>query len=72
MHLDWPDGKSTQLAPGLLGYALPHAVRRWPVGDAPAGASWATLRAVINGRAVAQKIVLQQQTTASASDAPTH
>jgi fimbrial chaperone protein len=59
VRLDWPDGRSTRVTDGLLGYALPHATRRWPVADAPADASAATLHAVVNGTAITTKVLLE-------------
>ncbi len=34
VRIEWADGRTTDVAPGLLGYALAHASRQWPVADA--------------------------------------
>ncbi|KMZ12235.1 hypothetical protein BHUM_05004 [Candidatus Burkholderia humilis] len=60
VRIDWPDGRSTTVSDGLLGYALPHASRRWVVPDAPAHATFATLHALINGEAVTMRIVIER------------
>ncbi|WP_250537020.1 molecular chaperone [Caballeronia sp. AZ10_KS36] len=49
VQLDWSNGDSTLISDGLLGYALPRAVRRWPVTDVPSGITTATLHAFVNG-----------------------
>lgn len=77
VHLDWPNGQSTRLSPGLLGYALQHSTRRWPVAGAPAGASSATLHAVVNGEALTLRIGIEPKSAApvaaaSASTVPAH
>jgi fimbrial chaperone protein len=49
VRLTWPDGRSSVLTDGLLGYALPHAARRWRVPDAPADATTATMSGLVDG-----------------------
>ncbi|MGT2469644.1 fimbrial biogenesis chaperone [Paraburkholderia terrae] len=56
VKLTWRDGQSTLLTPGLLGYALPHATRRWPVANAPADAREATLSLVVNGQPMTARV----------------
>lgn len=56
VHLDWPNGHSTQVSAGLLGYALPHMARRWPVQGAPSGVTSATLKALVNGEPVTMRV----------------
>lgn len=56
VRLDWPDGHTTQVSAGLLGYTLPRAARRWPIAGAPSGATSATLHAVINGEPLTARV----------------
>jgi fimbrial chaperone protein len=56
VHLDWPNGHSTQVSAGLLGYALPRTARRWPVPGAPSGMTSATLKALVNGEPVTMRV----------------
>ncbi|WP_239482944.1 molecular chaperone [Paraburkholderia sp. C35] len=70
VKLTWHDGQSTLLSPGLLGYALPHATRRWPVVNAPADASEATLSAVVNGQPVTARIRVESDAAAPAGGTP--
>ncbi|MBN3755850.1 molecular chaperone [Paraburkholderia sp. Tr-20389] len=70
VKLTWRDGQSTQLSPGLLGYALPHATRRWPVAHAPADAREATLSAVVNGQPVTAQLRVESDGRAHAAPAP--
>jgi fimbrial chaperone protein len=58
VRIDWPDGRTTEVAPGLLGYALAHAARQWPVADAMPTASSATVHAVINGTPVSAQVAI--------------
>jgi fimbrial chaperone protein len=69
VRLTWRDGQSTQLSPGLLGYALPHATRRWPVTHAPADAREATLSAVVNGQPVTAQLRVESEARAPTSPA---
>jgi fimbrial chaperone protein len=57
--LDWPDGQSTTVSDGLLGYALPHTERRWRVPGALPNASNATLHAVIDGEPTTVRVSLE-------------
>lgn len=68
VKLTWRDGETTQLSPGLLGYALPHATRRWIVAHPPADARDATLSAVVNGQPVTAHVRVEQ---AASDTAPT-
>jgi fimbrial chaperone protein len=70
VRLEWPNGQSTQVSSGLLGYALPHATRRWPVAGAPAGAASATLHAVVNGEAFTTRIAVEPASGAAVSAVP--
>jgi fimbrial chaperone protein len=61
VRIEWADGHSTELAPGLLGYALAHATRQWPVGDAASAtghAGNATVHAIVNGTPVTAQVPL--------------
>ncbi|WP_250528431.1 fimbria/pilus periplasmic chaperone [Caballeronia sp. GAWG2-1] len=58
VRIEWPDGRVTEMAPGLLGYALAHATRQWPVADAASTATTATVHATINGTPVSTQISL--------------
>jgi fimbrial chaperone protein len=60
VKIEWADGHTTELAPGLLGYALAHASRQWPVGEAsPAAvASAATVQAIVNGTPISARVTL--------------
>lgn len=70
VKLTWHDGQSTLLSPGLLGYALPHATRRWPVANAPADAREATLSAVVNGQPVTARVRVESDAVAPAVSTP--
>jgi len=70
VKLTWHDGQSTLLSPGLLGYALPHATRRWPVANAPADAREATLSAVVNGQPVTARVRVESDAAAPAVSTP--
>ena len=70
VKLTWRDGQSTQLSPGLLGYALPHATRRWPVVHAPADAREATLSAVVNGQPVTAQLRVESDGSAHTAPPP--
>jgi len=70
VKLDWPDGHSTDMAGGLLGYALPHATRRWAIAQAPAGANTATLHALINGVAFSHNVTLEVPARQASSGIP--
>ncbi|XUW93372.1 molecular chaperone (plasmid) [Burkholderia sp. M6-3] len=74
VRLDWPDGRSTEVSPGLLGYALPRATRRWPVVGAPSSLTSATLHVIVNGEPVTTQVSVSRAATeptpAPASGAP--
>ncbi|BAN27256.1 fimbrial biogenesis chaperone [Caballeronia insecticola] len=70
VRLEWPDGQSTQLSAGLLGYALPRAVRRWPVAGAPANVTSATVHALVNGEPVTTRVNIAEPASGSASAPP--
>ncbi|MDR5785385.1 molecular chaperone [Caballeronia sp. LP003] len=57
--LEWADGQTTRVSAGLLGYALPHSSRRWTVRSAPAGATSATLHAIVNGEPLTARVLMQ-------------
>jgi fimbrial chaperone protein len=62
VSIEWPDGRTSTVSDGLLGYALPHASRRWIVTNAPASlnaSSHATLHALVNGEPVTVRIVVK-------------
>jgi fimbrial chaperone protein len=67
VKLTWRDGQTTQLSPGLLGYALPHATRRWVVAHPPADAREATLTAVVNGQPVTAHVRVEPETAPAGS-----
>ncbi|WP_225936430.1 molecular chaperone [Caballeronia sp. NK8] len=56
VRLDWGNGQSTPVSAGLLGYALPRATRRWPVPNAPANVTSATVHALVNGEPVTVRV----------------
>ncbi|SAL43320.1 P pilus assembly protein chaperone PapD-like protein [Caballeronia peredens] len=70
VRLEWPDGQSTQLSAGLLGYALPRAARRWPVSGAPANATSATVHALVNGEPVTARVIIVEPARGSESAPP--
>jgi len=70
VKLTWRDGQSTLLTPGLLGYALPHATRRWPIANAPADAREATLSLVVNGQPVTARVRVDSGAAAPADSTP--
>ncbi|ALL63329.1 Sigma-fimbriae chaperone protein [Paraburkholderia caribensis MBA4] len=70
VKLTWHDGQSTLLTPGLLGYALAHATRRWPVANAPADAREATLSLVVNGQPVTARVRVESGAATPADSAP--
>jgi fimbrial chaperone protein len=67
VRIEWPDGHTSELAPGLLGYALAHASRQWPVGDAMPGASTAIVHAIVNGTPVTANVSLGGQIVVSSA-----
>ena len=69
VKLDWPDGHTTDVASGLLGYALPRASRRWTIANAPVGATRATLHALINGVPVTRTINLDTPAAQASAEA---
>lgn len=67
VRIEWADGHTTEVAPGLLGYALAHAERQWPVADAGAGSSTATVHAIVNGTAVSSRVTLDSTIVVSSA-----
>lgn len=68
VKLDWPDGHTSEMAGGLLGYALPHSTRRWIIAQAPSGATTATLHALINGVTVSRSVSLDMLAKQASSE----
>jgi fimbrial chaperone protein len=66
VRIEWADGRTTELAPGLLGYALAHAARQWPVTDA-AGGSTAMVHAIVNGTPVSERVTLDSRLVVSSA-----
>ncbi|KMZ12229.1 Sigma-fimbriae chaperone protein [Candidatus Burkholderia humilis] len=67
VRIEWQNGRTTELAPGLLGYALAHAARQWPVTDAAAGVSTATVHAIVNGKPVSERVTLDSKLVVSSA-----
>jgi fimbrial chaperone protein len=65
VRIEWADGRVTEVAPGLLGYALAHATRQWPVADAAAGQTKATVHAIVNGTSVTSQVTLDSKLVVS-------
>ncbi|WP_250537023.1 molecular chaperone [Caballeronia sp. AZ10_KS36] len=67
VRIEWGDGRITELAPGLLGYALAHATRQWPVADTVASASAATVHAIVNGSPVTARVTVDSPLVVSSA-----
>lgn len=60
VSLAWPNGTTTLLSKGLLGYVLPGKMRSWPLSHAPQVVKRAVLHWHINGVQKKEKIYLSQ------------
>lgn len=59
VSIQWPDGRQTVLAPGLLGYALPGATRIWGTAESwPATMPAGKLKVRINGQEAQHELPL--------------
>ncbi|SAL42151.1 exported fimbriae-related chaperone [Caballeronia peredens] len=67
VRIEWPDGRTTEVAPGLLGYTLAHATRQWPIADAASGATAATVHAIVNGTPVSTRVTLDSKVVVSSA-----
>jgi fimbrial chaperone protein len=67
VRIEWADGRTTDVAPGLLGYALAHASRQWPVAEAGAGQTSATVHAIVNGTPVTSHVTLDSKLVVSSA-----
>jgi fimbrial chaperone protein len=67
VKIEWADGRTTEVAPGLLGYALAHAARQWPVADTVAGQSGATVHAIVNGTPVTSRVTFDSKLVVSSA-----
>jgi fimbrial chaperone protein len=67
VRIEWPDGHTTEVASGLLGYALAHATRQWVVADPGSKAMTATVHAIVNGTPVSTRVMLDSKVVVSSA-----
>ena len=68
VSLEWPNGQSTAVSSGLLGYTLPHATRRWPVASVPGDPASVTVHALVNGEPLTARIAIEPARASPATD----